>query len=66
MPVQPPPGTGQEHRAIRSFADGQVDRPGAARHQRDSDGLAVFAGDGQGPVPAFRAQVLDVGAGGLR
>src|SRR5580693_10205504 len=28
--------------------------------------LAALAGDRQGPVPAFQAQVLDVGAGGLR
>ena len=28
--------------------------------------LAALAGDGQRPVPALEAQVLDVGAGGLR
>jgi len=38
----------------------------AARCQRDGDDLAALAGDGQGPVPAFQAQLLDVGAGGLR
>jgi hypothetical protein len=30
------------------------------------DHLAAFAGDGQRPVAALQAQVLDVGAGGLR
>jgi hypothetical protein len=28
--------------------------------------LAALAGDGQSPVPAFQAQLLDIGAGGLR
>ncbi len=66
VPVQSPPVTGQENVPVRSFADDQVDRPGGARRQRDSNDLAALAGDGQGPVPAFQAQVLDVGAGGLR
>ena len=34
--------------------------------QRDGDDLAALAGNRQGPVPAFQAQVLDIGAGGLR
>jgi len=38
----------------------------AARCQRDGDDLAALPGDGQGPVPAFQAQLLDVSAGGLR
>jgi hypothetical protein len=38
----------------------------AVRGERDGDDLAALAGDGQGPVPALRAQVLDVGADGLR
>jgi hypothetical protein len=63
VPVQPPPVRSQEHRPVRAFADGEVDRPGGARCQRDGDDLASLAGDGQGPVPAFEAQVLDVGAG---
>ena len=66
VPVQPPPVRGQEHRPVGSFADGQVDRAGGARCQRDRDDLSALAGDRQGPVPAFQAQVLDVGAGSLR
>ena len=66
VPVQPPPVGGQEDRSFGALADGQVDRPGGARRERDGDDLAALAGDGQRPVPAFEAQVLDVGAGGLR
>ena len=33
--------------------------------RRDGHDLAAFAGDRQGPVAPFQAQVLDVGAGGL-
>jgi hypothetical protein len=55
--VQPPP--------VRALADGQVDRPGGPRRQRDGDHLAALAGDRQRPVPALQAEVVDVGAGGL-
>ena len=65
MPVQAPPVGSQEHRPAGAFADGQVDRPGGTRGQRDGDDLAALAGDGQRPVPAFQAQVLDVRAGGF-
>ena len=58
VPVQPPPVTGQESGPVCSFADDQVDRPGGARRQRDGDDRAALSGDGQGPVPAFQAQVL--------
>jgi len=66
VPVQPPPVRGQEHRSLGPLADGQVDRPGGPRRQRDGDHLAALAGDGQRPVPALQAQVLDIRAGGLR
>ena len=65
VPVQPPPVGGQEHRPAGPLADGQVDRPGRARRQRDGDHLAALTGDRQGPVPAFQAEVLDVGADGF-
>jgi hypothetical protein len=42
VPVQPPPVRGQEHRAAGAVADGQVDRPGRARRQRDGDDLAAL------------------------
>jgi hypothetical protein len=63
VPVQPPPFRCQEHRPACALGDGQVDRPGGPRRQRDGDDLAALAGDRQRPVPAFQAQVLDVGAG---
>jgi hypothetical protein len=66
VPVKPPAVSGEENGIVAAFADGQVDRPGRARGERDGDDLAALAGDGQGPVPALQAQVLDVGAGSLR
>ena len=66
VPVQPPPVRGQEHWPAGPFARGQVDRAGGTERERDGDDLAALAGDRQGPVPAFDAQVLDVSAGGLR
>ena len=65
VPVQLPTVRGLEHWPAGAFADGQVDRPGGPRRQRDDDDLATFAGDGQRPVPALQSQMLDVGAGGL-
>jgi hypothetical protein len=56
---------GQEHRPAGTLADGQVDRPGGVRRERDGDDLAALAGNGESPVAAFQIEVLDVGAGGL-
>jgi hypothetical protein len=66
VPVQPPTVGGQEHRAVGALADGQIDRPGSARRQRDGHHLAALAGDGQGPVPAFETQMLNVSPSRLR
>jgi hypothetical protein len=66
VPVQPPPVGGQEHRPAGALGDGQVDRQGSSRRERDGDDLAALAGDRQGPVLAFQAEVLDISAGGLR
>jgi hypothetical protein len=63
VPVQPPPVRGQEHRPAGALADGQVERPGGPRRERDGDHLAALAGDRHGPVATFQAQVLDIGAG---
>jgi len=65
VPVQPPPVRGQEHRPFGALADGQVYRPGGAWRQRDGDHLAALTGDRHRPVPAFQAQLLDVGTGGF-
>ena len=65
VPVQPPTVPRQEQRPLGTFADGQVDRPGRARRQRDGHYLAALASDDESPVAALEAQVLDVGAGGF-
>ena len=65
VPVQPSPRAGQEDGAVATFPDGEVDRPGGAGRERDGDDLAALAGDDQGPVPAFQAQLPDIGTGGL-
>jgi hypothetical protein len=65
VPVQPPPVRRKEDRSLASIADSQIDRPRSARRQRDRDDLAALTGNDQGPVPAFQAQGLDIGAGGL-
>jgi hypothetical protein len=66
VPVQPLAVRGQEYRPAGALADGWVDRPGRARRQRDGDHLAALTSDRQGPVAAFQAQVLDIGAGSLK
>ena len=66
VPVESSPVRGQEHRPFGALADGQVERPGGPRRQRNGDDLSALAGDGQRSVPALQAKVLDVGAGGLR
>jgi hypothetical protein len=66
VPVQPLPVRGDEQRSFSALSDRQVDRPGRARRERNGDDLAALAGDHQGAVAAFQAQVLDAGAGGFR
>jgi hypothetical protein len=56
VPVQLSAIGGQEDRSFAALADGQVDRPGGARRERDGDDLAVLAGDGERPVPALDAR----------
>jgi hypothetical protein len=66
MTVQPAAIGGQEDRPLAAFPDGQVDCTRGTRRERDGDDLAALASGYQGPVPAFHAQGLDVGAGGFR
>jgi hypothetical protein len=66
VPVQPAPVPGGKQRSLGTLADGQVDRPGGTRRERDGYHLAALAGDDQGAVPALQAQVLNVRPGGLR
>jgi len=72
MPVQAGPGTVIPHSgarvsgpSVRSLMARSIARAvrGASGH---GDHLAALAGDDQGAVPALKAQVLDVGGGGLR
>jgi hypothetical protein len=65
VPVQPLPGSGGEDRSFAALADGEVDRAGGARGERDDGFLAALAGDRQRPVSSLGAQGFDVGAGGL-
>ena len=65
MPIRPPAIDSREQGSFSALADGQVDRPGGARGERDSDDFAALAGDQQGPVPALKTEVLDVGSGRL-
>jgi hypothetical protein len=66
VPVQPPPVASEEERPLGALADRQLNRPGGTRGKRDGDDLAALAGDHQGAIAAFQAQMLDVRAGGLR
>jgi hypothetical protein len=45
VPVQPSAIGGQEDWSFAARTDGQVDRPGGARRERDSDDLATLAGN---------------------
>ena len=47
------------------FAERQVDSVGRSRWQRDGDGLAAFAQDGERAMPALEPERFDVGAGGF-
>jgi hypothetical protein len=52
----------KEDRTVEAFADGEIDRSGGARCERDRNDLAAFAQDGEGAVPAFEAESVDIGA----
>jgi hypothetical protein len=51
----------EQDRAVRPFADREVDRAGGTRGQRDGDLFTALAHDPQGTVTAFDVQVCDVG-----
>jgi hypothetical protein len=65
VPVQAAAVGGQEDRSVGSFTDGQVDRPGRARRERDRHDLAAFADDHERAVAALDSERLDVCARGL-
>jgi hypothetical protein len=60
MTVKTPTVRRDEDRTAVTFSDGQVDRSGRPRCQRDGDGLASLAKDGEGPMTPLEAQGLDV------
>jgi hypothetical protein len=63
--VQPPPVISHEDWPFDALANGQIDRTGGARCERDGDDLPALAGDYQGAVPALDTQGLDVRASGF-
>jgi hypothetical protein len=65
VPVQPPPVISHEDWPFDALANGQIDRTGGARCERDGDDLPALAGDYQGAVPALDTQGLDVRASGF-
>src|SRR3954452_17334158 len=52
--------------AFVAFTDGEGDRTGSPRHQRDERWLVALAEDAQRAVPALEAKILDVGPARLR
>jgi hypothetical protein len=66
VPVKPPTVRGDEQRSFGALAYSQVDRPGGTRRERDGHDLAALASNNKSAMPAFQAQLLDIGAGGFR
>lgn len=64
-PVQALAIASQQDRAGAALADGQVDGPGGARHERDDGRLVALADDAECAVAPLEAQVLDVGGARL-
>jgi hypothetical protein len=58
--------TATKHRTVVSLTDGEVDRSGGARHQRDGRWLVAFADDSQDAMVTLEAEVLDVGRTSFR
>lgn len=50
-----------QNRAFVVFADGQVDRAGGSRDQRDRGGFVAFACNAQDPMASLDGHILDVG-----
>ena len=55
----------QEDRSVSPFTDGEVDRSGRTRDQRNEGGFVALAHDPQHPVAPFEGHVLDVGVAGF-
>lgn len=60
MAIHPLTVRAQEDRAVETFTDRQVDGTGGAWCERDYDDLAALAQHGQGAVPAFESELVDV------
>src|SRR4029078_11041155 len=51
-------------RPVQALADGQIDRPGGARRERNGDDLAALPEHGQRAVTALNPKLVDIGAEG--
>jgi hypothetical protein len=64
--IKSPPIAAAEDWALATFADGEVDCAGCARHKWDHRWLAALPHESKGAVAAFGAEILHVGRAGLR
>jgi hypothetical protein len=55
----------EEDRTVGSFADGEIDRAGGPRCERDGDDLAALTQDRQRPVTSFDTERVDVSPQGF-
>jgi hypothetical protein len=62
VPVEALPVRFDEDRAHGALTDGEIDRPGHPRCERQSGGLATLAHHGEGAVAALEAEGFDVGS----
>jgi len=65
-PVQTLPILASQDRPFVPFADGEVDCPRGAGHERDSGGLVALSEDAQRSVSTLQGEVLDVGCTSFR
>jgi hypothetical protein len=60
-PIQTAAVTADQDGTVPTFADGQIDGAGGARHQGNEGRLVALPDDTQHPVAALHAHILDVG-----
>lgn len=60
--VEPSSASTPQDWTVRPLSDGEIDRAGRARHERDHRGLGALADDGERAMPSLKHQVFDVGA----
>jgi hypothetical protein len=62
VPIEPFAVVAEEDRRVDTLADGEIDRSGRPRRERDHDNLAALARHREGPVAALESKGFDVGA----